>query len=178
MDGFLPLKKAMTFVDKQRAVQADVLGYQDILYRTCCMLCCCLRFVFAFTFNCEDCFLGFASAGRHFHSHSISHSQLLYKRPSMQFAAPEAVQHEDAQLLPAAAATTRDEIVVVVDPFSTGAMLVHQLNCAGYQVVCLLSRNLGKLLNMIAEGEWRAVFFAILFSARCSAGRGIFNKQA
>src|SRR5690606_28453687 len=34
MGGFTPLKKAMTFVDKNQAVQADVFGYQDILYRT------------------------------------------------------------------------------------------------------------------------------------------------
>ena len=34
--AFMPLKKSMTFVDKRTEIQADVFGYQDILYSTWC----------------------------------------------------------------------------------------------------------------------------------------------
>ena len=87
--------------------------------------------------------------GRHFHASNAAQSPVLYKRPSMQF-----LPHELAEPLPSvAAASSKDEVVVIVDPFSTGAVITHLLNQQGYQVVCLLSRDLGKLLDMVADGN-------------------------
>jgi len=46
----------------------------------------------------------------------------------------------------------KDEAVIVVDTFSTGASLAHMLYKAGYHVVCVLSGELEGLLDMMPEG--------------------------
>jgi hypothetical protein len=51
------------------------------------------------------------------------------------------------------AAEEKNEVVVVVDTFSTGAYLVHRLVQQGYKVVRLLSADLSSdLLDMVLEG--------------------------
>ena len=46
----------------------------------------------------------------------------------------------------------RDKAVVVVDTFTTGAMLANTLFKQGYQVICVLSGDLKDLLKMVPEG--------------------------
>jgi hypothetical protein len=45
----------------------------------------------------------------------------------------------------------KDEAVIVVDTFSTGAYLAHVLFHAGYSVICVLSGDLKHLLDMVGK---------------------------
>jgi hypothetical protein len=47
---------------------------------------------------------------------------------------------------------TRSEAVVIVDTFSTGAMLADIMYKRGFKIVCVLSGDLKGLLDMIPEG--------------------------
>jgi hypothetical protein len=47
---------------------------------------------------------------------------------------------------------TLDEAVVIVDTFSTGAMLADIMFHRGYRIICVLSGDLEGLLDMIPEG--------------------------
>ena len=46
----------------------------------------------------------------------------------------------------------QDKIVIVVDTFSTGAILAYQLYLQGYRVVCVLSGDVKGLMGMIPDG--------------------------
>ena len=48
--------------------------------------------------------------------------------------------------------TQRDEAVVIVDTFSTGAMLAYLCYLRGYRVISLLSGDVADLLDMVPEG--------------------------
>eukprot|EP00602_Paraphysomonas_sp_CaronLab_P002124 CAMPEP_0185026258 /NCGR_PEP_ID=MMETSP1103-20130426/10188_1 /TAXON_ID=36769 /ORGANISM="Paraphysomonas bandaiensis, Strain Caron Lab Isolate" /LENGTH=143 /DNA_ID=CAMNT_0027559769 /DNA_START=186 /DNA_END=614 /DNA_ORIENTATION=+ len=46
----------------------------------------------------------------------------------------------------------KNEAVIIVDTFSTGAMVAYKAFLKGYKVICVLSASLEGLLDMVPEG--------------------------
>ena len=64
---------------------------------------------------------------------------------------------------------SKNEAVIVVDTFSTGAALANMLYKLGYKVICLLSGELEGLLDMIPEGLDFSFAGTITFDSKIDA---------
>ena len=74
----------------------------------------------------------------------------IYENPRV--ALKKAYSFGKTKFTPVTRKQTRDESVIIVDTFSTGAMLADALFKRGYKIICVLSGDLEGLLDMIPEG--------------------------
>ena len=74
---------------------------------------------------------------------------------------------------PAAVEAVRDEAVVIVDTFSTGAMLADLIYKKGFKVICVLSGDLAGLLDMIPEGLSYSFTSTIILNSSIEPGLAI-----
>jgi biotin carboxylase len=67
------------------------------------------------------------------------------------------------------------DAIIIVDVFSTGAMLAYYLHCIGYKLICVLSGDLKDLLDMKPEGLDYSFVDTLVFNTEIDAELAMNN---
>lgn len=126
-EGGTRLHRATTFVGKETVERADSFALNDVVYRQ--------HFGVTEDENTRD-----RARSRAF-SHPVQYEGII--------STPDTTV---APLPLPPAEEKKDEAIVIVDCFSTGAVLAYRCFLMGYKIINLSSIDLGELANMLPEG--------------------------